>query len=488
MSSSGAPSSVPSPGSSTPTAPSFKDAVAGNPWAGVSPPSEFKVDDSYRSRFSKELVDGNKFKPMISLDPELKKELCEVWKNAIIIKVYGKSVGYFYLLNRLQTLWKLEAEMEFLDVGCGYFVAKFSSRGDWLNVISGGPYRIAGCFLALRQWSPDFVPSTERVSSIVAWIRFSELPLEYYSEGPLFQLAACVGKPLRIDTQTTLATRGKFARVCVELNLDEPLMPVVGIEGRWYKVEYEGISNICITCGCAGHNSENCLSDVVKSLENGESQPSATIEVTENDSPPSAPFGDWMIVQNKSQKRRGPRKTGNSRKAAVVSDSGTNRFQALEAINVQPEETKSSPEVLPEAVVEVVMEEVSQAIDLGMPDNSCPNPLFQAELSVVTSPSPKTNDVSTESTDCSDKSGKKPELPSIQKALPGVILPSKSDSEMKRKSFEDLTNRQRNQNQSLGKITKGDRPTTLKEGRDVKSTSNRGRAASRSRTPPRRNL
>ncbi|CAN1182067.1 hypothetical protein LINPERHAP2_LOCUS35773 [Linum perenne] len=43
-----------------------------------------------------------------------------------------------------------------------------------------------------------------------------------------------------------LATRGKFARVCIELNLDEPLMPVVGIKGKWYKVDYEGISNICL--------------------------------------------------------------------------------------------------------------------------------------------------------------------------------------------------------------------------------------------------
>ncbi|CAN1776940.1 hypothetical protein LINPERHAP1_LOCUS13827 [Linum perenne] len=33
-------------------------------------------------------------------------------------------------------------------------------------------------------------------------------------------------------------------------------MPVVGIEGKWYKVEYEGISNICLSCGCAGHTSD----------------------------------------------------------------------------------------------------------------------------------------------------------------------------------------------------------------------------------------
>ncbi|CAN1175843.1 hypothetical protein LINPERHAP2_LOCUS32170 [Linum perenne] len=430
---------------------------------------------------------------MISLHPAFKKELCEAWKNAIIIKVYGKSVGYFYLLNRLQTLWKLEAEMEFLDVGCGYFVAKFSSRGDWLNVISGGPYRIAGCFLALRQWSPDFVPSTERVSSIVAWIRFAELPLEYYSEGPLFQLAACVGKPLRIDTQTMLATRGKFARVCVELNLDEPLMPMVGIEGRWYKIEYEGISNICTTCGCAGHNSENCLREIVKSGKTEESQPLATEGAPTDVSSPSAPFGDWMIVQSKNQKRRGTRKPGNSRKANAGYGRGTNRFQELEVGNVQLEKTSSSQEdrsevVAEEVIVEEGMEEGAQAFDLVLPDKYCPTPPCHTEVSVDTTPSPFSTVVGTASSNQGVKPGELPQLPSIQKASPGFHLPSKSDSEMKRKSFDDLTNRPRTQNQLLGKKSKGDKSPSLKEGRDIKSTKSGGRAASRSRTPPRRNL
>ncbi|CAN1837966.1 hypothetical protein LINPERHAP1_LOCUS35277 [Linum perenne] len=210
-------------------------------------------------------------------------------------------------------MWRLEDELDFLDVGCGYYVAKFASREDWLRVISGGPYRIAGCFLALRQWTPDFVPSAERVSSIVAWVRFSELPLEYYSDGGLFSLAACVGKPLQIDSQTLLATRGKFARVCVELNLDEPLMPVVGIEGKWYKVEYEGISNICLSCGCAGHTSDICLSSPNPKSSEVISTEQPAIEKSPQETIIKGPFGEWMMASSKSQKRRTGRKTGNAR-------------------------------------------------------------------------------------------------------------------------------------------------------------------------------
>ncbi|CAN1148738.1 hypothetical protein LINPERPRIM_LOCUS38289 [Linum perenne] len=56
-----------------------------------------------------------------------------------------------------------------------------------------------------------------------------------------------------------MPTRGRFARVCLVFNLDEPLMSLVGIEGNWFKVEYEGISNICLECGCARHTSDACF-------------------------------------------------------------------------------------------------------------------------------------------------------------------------------------------------------------------------------------
>ncbi|CAN1216494.1 hypothetical protein LINPERPRIM_LOCUS626 [Linum perenne] len=425
---------------------------------------------------------------MISIDPELKEELCDAWKNAIIIKVYGKSMGYFYLLNRLQTILRLEGEMEFLDVGCSYFVAKFSSRADWLTVISGGPYLIVGCFLALRQWSPDFVPSTERVSSIVALIRFAELPLEYYSDGPLFQLAACMVKPLRIDTQTLLATRGKFVPVCVELNLDEPLMPVVGIEGRWYKVEYEGISNICTTYGCAGHNAEHCLIDIVTPSRDSEILPMVPTEVAGKSTTSDGTFGDRMVVQSKAQKRKGPCKAGNNRKDATAPGSGANRFVALEAEPNAPESPPTSMVDLHQIVVEEVMEDDTVATNSKMSDNSCPNPLYQAETSVAHPVSPLQVEVGHSSQEGGKNTVVQPELPSIQKSFPGIHFPSKSDSETKKKNFEDLTNRQRAQTQSTGKKAKGDKLPVTGEGRVGKPTKGGGRAVSRSRTPPRRNL
>lgn len=43
----------------------------------------------------------------------------------------------------------------------------------------------------------------------------------------------------RWDAHTLSQARGKFARICVELDLAKPLTPFIEIEGRTYGAVYE---------------------------------------------------------------------------------------------------------------------------------------------------------------------------------------------------------------------------------------------------------
>ncbi|KAJ8759267.1 hypothetical protein K2173_006787 [Erythroxylum novogranatense] len=60
-----------------------------------------------------------------------------------------------------------------------------------------------------------------------------------------------------------MATRRCFAKVCVELNLEQPLVPIVFIGGVWRHVEYEGILGVCSGCGRVNHRIGNCTEVVV---------------------------------------------------------------------------------------------------------------------------------------------------------------------------------------------------------------------------------
>lgn len=58
-----------------------------------------------------------------------------------------------------------------------------------------------------------------------------------------------VGKVLRIDYNTKSASRGKFARLAVEVNLEKPLVSQLLVDGRKLRIEYENLPQICFQCG-----------------------------------------------------------------------------------------------------------------------------------------------------------------------------------------------------------------------------------------------
>lgn len=89
--------------------------------------------------------------------------------------------------------------------------------------------------------------------------------MEYYDESVLLALGTAVGKPIKVDIRTIDASRGRFARVCVEINLDQPVVGKVWFRNRWFNVQYEGLHLLCKECGMYDHIGRNCT--VVKQKE-----------------------------------------------------------------------------------------------------------------------------------------------------------------------------------------------------------------------------
>lgn len=103
-----------------------------------------------------------------------------------------------------------------------------------------------------------YIASEVKIDKTLVWIRFPSLGMEYYDESVLMALAAAVGRPIRVDVRTAEVSRGRFARVYVEIDLDQPVVGRVWFRNHWFKVEYEGLHLLCKKCGCFGHVSRDC--------------------------------------------------------------------------------------------------------------------------------------------------------------------------------------------------------------------------------------
>lgn len=69
------------------------------------------------------------------------------------------------------------------------------------------------------------------------WIRFPGLNLVYYDESfLLLAMELGVGTPIKVDSNTLKVEHGHFAHVCVEINLTQPIVGEIWLNGHWYKV------------------------------------------------------------------------------------------------------------------------------------------------------------------------------------------------------------------------------------------------------------
>nr|POE90285.1 hypothetical protein CFP56_61270 [Quercus suber] len=92
----------------------------------------------------------------VLLSKEMKERIRALWSKALIVKVYGRTVGYNYLTFKINALWNPMARMTCVDLGKDFFLIKFNVEEDYDKVLRGGPWFISGHFLAIKPWEPYF--------------------------------------------------------------------------------------------------------------------------------------------------------------------------------------------------------------------------------------------------------------------------------------------------------------------------------------------
>nr|POE93851.1 hypothetical protein CFP56_16164 [Quercus suber]POE93852.1 hypothetical protein CFP56_16165 [Quercus suber]POF12032.1 hypothetical protein CFP56_54019 [Quercus suber] len=80
----------------------------------------------------------------------------------------------------------------------------------------------------------------------------------YYNLEALLQIGKAIGNVLRVDTHTANEVRGKFARLCIQVDVDKPLVTAVLIGKFEQPVCYEGIQKLRFSCSKMGHRKEGC--------------------------------------------------------------------------------------------------------------------------------------------------------------------------------------------------------------------------------------
>lgn len=331
---------------------SYKTILTGNNDRNKTETSEEEM--AYDDEKEEEDKESDTDCPVIKLTKEEKARLRKPWRQSLIIKVMGKRVGYAYLLRRLVTIWHPKSKIELITLENDYFLVKLGSVIDYEFAKYGGPWMIMEHYLIVKEWRPNFDPNTDTNEKVIVWVRFPDLPIEYYDQDFLFRVGEKIGEPIRIDSATSLTSRGKFARLCVEVDIRKPLLAKFWLRRRVRRIEYEGIHLVCFKCGIYGHSQDMCNDgrptavqgdETLPEIVAGEAQEGGDTGKRKDHQPAKHTiirleivdsFGHWMIAkkaprrQNQNQGRKEGSKWGSSLQAGNGKEGKTRKEGAGE--------------------------------------------------------------------------------------------------------------------------------------------------------------
>lgn len=116
----------------------------------------------------------------------------------------------------------------------------------------------------------------------------------------LQQVGNKIGKILTVDTCTSTTTRGRYARLCVQVPLNQPLKIHVFIGNHKQTILYESLNLLCIKCDRMGHNQRPCT---YSHNEQG-STPTPTLNPTNTTNTQNS-VDEWKTVQFPKKSSRG---------------------------------------------------------------------------------------------------------------------------------------------------------------------------------------
>lgn len=180
---------------------------------------------------------------------------------------------------------------------------RFEILKDYHHALMDGPWFVGDQYLQVQPWEADFHPHIAKISTTAVWIRLEQLPIEYYHPEFLKHMGNKLGKLLKVDVITSAAIRGRYARLCIQINTANPLPKRVKIGPFWQDIVYENLPMLCYRCGRLGHRELHC-SEVADELK---TMPQHAPETRGEQGPLESDHAHtpWKTVQTRRARPRG---------------------------------------------------------------------------------------------------------------------------------------------------------------------------------------
>ncbi|XP_074314061.1 uncharacterized protein LOC141649266 [Silene latifolia] len=192
----------------------------------------------------------------------------DFWSHSVMCYILGANPPWALVEDYIYNVWgRFGVErVSFLDNGV--FLVRFTKNEDRDALLQSGYYLYDNKPIVIKPWTVDMELVKAKVDVVPVWVKLFNVPLKFWGSC-LPAIAGLVGKFVKKDQETHDKVRLSYARVMVELAMDQPLPAKVKFLDEYGKlvfvpVEYEWKPISCTSCNGIGHNATQCKKPVKK--------------------------------------------------------------------------------------------------------------------------------------------------------------------------------------------------------------------------------
>ncbi|KAJ4834022.1 hypothetical protein Tsubulata_010731 [Turnera subulata] len=151
---------------------SFKEKLVANQASGTS-----AAEESFVEKEGDIVATQTPEGPVIKISDRYRAMLHKRWENTLIVKLWGRRIGFKSLCNKPPNLWKLKAGVRVVVLDNNFYFVRFYNRMDYLHALTNGPWIVFEHYLTVESWKPQFNPAQHKITSVVAWVGANTRPL-----------------------------------------------------------------------------------------------------------------------------------------------------------------------------------------------------------------------------------------------------------------------------------------------------------------------
>ncbi|KAL2938398.1 hypothetical protein RDABS01_021847 [Bienertia sinuspersici] len=189
----------------------------------------------------------------------------DYWQSSIVTYVIGANPPAVVMEGFLRRIWSKFGVDKVIGLQKGLFMVRFTAMENRDKILSRERPFFDSKPMVIKPCHPDMDLTREVIKTIQIWVKIM-VNFKYLGIRALEKIVKPAGKLIRVDENTPRRDKLQYARVMIEVEVDQAFPDRVrfynekgGLEN--VTLNYEWLPTICLNCKKMGHYSSICYTE-----------------------------------------------------------------------------------------------------------------------------------------------------------------------------------------------------------------------------------